>query len=201
MKYLRSASGMVIVSRRRVLLTLSSNRDDARARDYVIQGLYLVGVRSFENFIEGQIVGLATGKLSWKPRVIGPARCNCTTRFNEKRLSFANELIFAGKEYADYLPYQRTTSIAKRIFVSGRPFSLLGDNEKSTINRCIKVRHYIAHNSDHAARDFVKTVTAIKKFRVKKPSVTHYLNENIRSGVSFFEHDLATLVSAAKFLS
>lgn len=191
----------VLDARRRLLASLPGNGSDRVAREYAIQGLYLVGVRSFETFLEDQIFQLATEKSVWKSRLVSGTRLSCKLRMKENRPTFVREIIFQGKDYADYLPYERTIKIANQLFVGGRPFSLLDASQKSSLNRCLRVRHYIAHDSDYAARVFANSVRAVKPFRMKQPTPIHYLQENIRSGVSFFEHDLATLYSVAGFLS
>jgi hypothetical protein len=118
----------------------------------------------------------------------------------ELRPEFVKLLMLGGKEYVDYLPYDRTEKISQLLFTGGRPFTLLGRPEKTTLRRCQRVRNYIAHRSDFARAKFLSEYQNIKPLRVAKPTPSHYLDDQIRAGVTLFEHDLAELAAISNFL-
>lgn len=181
--------------------SLRSGRSDRWARDYSVQGLYLIGVRSFEAFLEDQIHALATKKEKWQSRHVGGSRVVCYNRLMEQRPELVRLLILAGKEYTDYLPYERTEKIAELLFRGGKPFTLLTGNDKTTLRRCQRVRNYIAHPSKSARAKFMTDYKLIKPIRIAKPTPSHYLEDQIRVGVTFFEHDLSQLAAISNFLS
>lgn len=190
----------LINARTVVITTLKNGRDEKRAREYAVQGLYLVAVRSFEAFLEDQIHGLATKKVKWKSRQMSGVRVRCTNRLKEQRPEFVKQLMLGGKSYADYLPYEHTEKISKLLFTGGRPFTLLCETDKTTLRRCQRVRNYIAHRSDFARSKFLIEYESIKSTRVSNPMPIHYLDDQIRAGVTLFEHDLSQLAAISNFL-
>jgi hypothetical protein len=111
------------------------------------------------------------------------------------------EHLFVGGIEIGKLRYNRTEAISKLLFHGGRPFTLLSDQDKQLLVRCQRVRNYIAHESDFAYEKFIQSYSAIKPLRVIRPKPLHYLDDEIRAGVTLFEHDLVQLLSIARFLS
>lgn len=180
---------------------LGRGRAEAQARAYSVQGLYLMGIRAFEGFLEDQIHGLATNKIRWSSREVNGVRHRCSNRLQEYRSTFVKELMLRGKDYTDYLPYERTKDIAEMLFAGGRPFTILSQPDQLTLRRCMKVRNYIAHRSDVAKKKFVNEYRSVKPIRVSNPLPIHYLDDQIRANVSLFEHDLSQLAAISNFLS
>jgi hypothetical protein len=172
-----------------------------RAREYSLQGLYLVAVRSFEGFLEDQILNLACDKVRWKSRVRNGVRLRWSNRLQERRKEIIKRVILREKDYVDYLPYERTMAISDILFHGGRPFNLLSPSDRTSLVRCQRVRNYIAHRSQFAFEKFIKSYTEIKPVRVLRPNPLHYLDDEIRAGVSLFEHDLIQLLTISRFLS
>lgn len=192
----------IIIDARNVLnSSIPKSKSGQIALEYSIQGLYLVAVRSFESYLEEQIIALATKKQIWKSRILGDKRERFELRLQEHRPKFVHELILNGRKYADYLPFEQTQSIANKLFVGGRPFALVSNSEKSLINRCVKVRHCIAHDSSHSRKQFLSAYSAVKRPRRRSPLPIDYLEDQIRRGTTFFEHDIAALSTIARLLS
>lgn len=181
--------------------SLIGSRANERAREFAMQGLYLTAVRSFEGFLEDQLLALASGKVTWKSRVLGPDQVRCQLRLQERRKSMIKEIMLARKDYVDFLPYEQTIKIANVFFVGGRPFSKLPEADRRTLVRCLAVRNFIAHRSDAAARKFLKRYEDIKPVRLSSPRPIHYLDDSIRAGVTLFEHDISSLVQIGRKLS
>jgi hypothetical protein len=191
----------LITARTLLSLHLSSGRAEVQARAYSVQGLYLMGIRAFEGFLEDQIHSLATKKIRWSSREVDGIRHRCSNRLQEYRSPFVKELMLRGKDYADYLPYEKTKDLSTTLFTGGRPFTILPQSDQSTLRRCLKVRNYIAHRSEAAKEKFVKEYRNIKPIRVSNPLPIHYLDDQIRANVSLFEHDLSQLAAISNFLS
>jgi hypothetical protein len=60
--------------------------------------------------------------------------------------------------YLEWLPATRTVERATIFLSRGRPFSDLTDAEKSTLKRYVTIRNALAHDSNHAKRQFRETV-------------------------------------------
>ncbi len=181
---------------------LTSTRAFKQARAYALQGLYLVAVRSFESFLEDQIHALACGRVSWSARNLANGdSVEWSQRLVEQRPKIVKTIMLRGRDYVDYLPFERTAEIARLLFHGGRPFTKLEQVHRESLTRCLRVRHYIAHESDHSYRLFLDSYARIKPSRSRRPKAIHYLDDQIRAGVTFFEHDLSELVTIARFLS
>ncbi len=170
-------------------------------RSFAVQGLYLLGIRAFESYLEEQILNLATGESTWAARVIDGVSHVCVPRLRENRRDLLIEIVFRNRAYATYLPYRNTQDLAKFLFEGGAPFTSLAIAEKQILSRCSKVRNFIAHNSASARAEFVEEATKIAAFRRTPRRVIDYLDLGMRAGVTYFEHDITTLVRVANFPS
>ena len=191
----------LLAGRTTLNITLAGQRERLRAREYSLQGLYLLAVRSFETFLEDQIIGLACREVKWASRIHNGTRVRWTNRLHEHRKQIVKTVIMRERTYVDYLPYERTVDVANVLFHGGRPFTLLPQASRISLIRCQRVRNYIAHESEFSYEKFIASYELIKPLRVANPKALHYLDDQIRAGVTFFEHDLAELVSISQFLS
>lgn len=181
---------------------LGKSRDAQRARAYSLQGLYLVGVRSFETFLEDQVLSLASGKVTWASRNGHHGnRLRWEKRLREERLEMVKSIILRGDDYVDFLPYERTIKLSELLFKGGRPFSELPADDRVSLVRCQRVRNYIAHESKFAYGRFMRSYQQVKPIRIQTPKPIHYLDDQIRAGVTMFEHDLTQLLTISRFLS
>lgn len=191
----------LLASRTELNRHLSGTLAARRAREDSLQGLYLIAVRSFETFLEEEIILLASGKAHWASRVVNGTRLRHENRLRETRTRMIKEVLLAGKNYTDYLPYERCELAARLVFVGGRPFTYLGDAERRALTRCLSVRNYIAHESEFSRKKYLKSYRALKPTLIKTPRPAQYLDDNIRLGVTMFENDLIQMYSISRFLS
>lgn len=181
---------------------LSGSRAAKQARAYSLQGLYLVGVRSFESFLEEQILALASGKIQWvSRRLANGTRIRWSQRLSKTRAKIVKSIILRDRDYIDYLPYERNMEISEMLFHGGRPFTHLEQPYRVSLVPCQRVRNYIAHESEFAYEKFIKSYSAIKSIRITRPKPVHYLDDEIRAGVTMYERDLTQLLLIARFLS
>ena len=113
----------------------------------VYASLFLGAVVSFEGMIEELFLGLLTGKIR--------SRCsNVNVRVKIKSDIVARDVVLRGRKYYNWLPYENTKNIANIFFTGGRPFTLLAKDKESHIDKCLTIRHAIAHKSRHAVKKF-----------------------------------------------
>ena len=119
----------------------------------VYAALFLDAVVSFEGLIEGLFIGLLTGKVRSR-------RANVNVRVKIQSDRVARELVLQGRKFFDWLPYERTKIISNVFFTGGRPFTLITQDEEKHIDKCLAIRHAIAHQSRHAVSKFKREVLA-----------------------------------------
>ena len=114
------------------------------------EGLYLKTHVTFEAFLEELFYGLLVeGSAVNTPREIIP-------RVNVKSHGIARDLVQAGKDYIDWIPYEKTLKAAKLFFRNGEPFTRLSGGEVSDIYKSHVIRNVIAHKSKHSLSKFEK---------------------------------------------
>lgn len=113
----------------------------------VYEALYLRTITFFEGFIEELFFGLLTKRINSSIR-------NVVARVDLKSDSVARDIVFSGKQYIDWLPYQRTQDLAEIYFRGGRPFVFLDNRDKGDIKNMLKIRNVIAHQSASSLRIF-----------------------------------------------
>jgi hypothetical protein len=70
----------------------------------------------------------------------------------------ADEVVFAGQRYIDWVPYFKTTDRAKIYFKDGKPFSTLTKFQDTMLTELHQVRNALAHRSDHSLDVFTRKV-------------------------------------------
>ena len=136
------------VTRRRVESEFRKGTLVRRDVEIVYEGLFLRAVVAFEDFLESVFFLTLTGKssrLAWRSILGGRATDLCAC-------------VMGDKKYLDWLPYDRTLSRANLYLRSGRPFTLLKDDDKGKLTQIVTIRHAIAHSSDSAYAKFKKDV-------------------------------------------
>lgn len=126
-----------------------SNQIVIRDIEEVYGSIFLNAIASFEGFLEDLFVGLLV-------RQTHISRCN--VRVGIQSYLVAREVIFKGRQYFNWLPYQNTKGVAKVFFTGGRPFTLLTSDEEEHLNSCLVIRNAIAHESRYAIDAFEKKV-------------------------------------------
>lgn len=116
--------------------------------ELIYGGLFLEVFTDFESLIEDLFMGLVAGKLyssAMKKKVkISPKES-------------VRDVVFNGKSYLDWFPYDRTKSLAKRFFGGNNLFCAFkpkqGQEEKMQFYHTI--RNALAHKSEKAKQDFL----------------------------------------------
>ncbi len=113
----------------------------------IFGGLFLEVFTGFESLIEDLFMGLITGKLyssTMKRKVkISPRKS-------------VQDIVFAGKPYLDWFPYNtRTEPMAKRFFDGHISFCALDIVQKEEMQFYHIIRNALAHKSEKAENDFL----------------------------------------------
>lgn len=119
----------------------------------VYAALFLDVVVSFEDLIEELFIGLLAGKIRAR-------RSNVSVRIRIQSDKVARDVVLQGRKFFDWLPYERTKNIASVFFTGGRPFTLLTTDEEKHMEKCLTIRHAIAHQSRHALSKFQQELLA-----------------------------------------
>ena len=96
----------------------------------------------------------------------------------------ARSILLIGKNYLDWLPYENTLDRAKVFFTDGIPFTLLNDQNRSNLSRCVYIRNAIAHRSEYAVNQFIKHIIGDSKLPPRERTPVGYLRGNFRSAPS-----------------
>lgn len=115
-----------------------------RLTERLYEGIYVAAFSSFEGYIEDVFFALLSGGRS---RGIQP-------RVDVRSHAVAREIVFGGKKYVDWLPYEATEQRARVFFRGGKPFSSLTAADKEVLLRCQAIRNVIAHRSRHSRERF-----------------------------------------------
>lgn len=121
------------------------NLDDI---EHMYCGLYIEAFTLFEALIEDLFIGLLNGDyLSSMTDVVNLVTITPVSKIQE--------ILFAGKSYLDWLPYQeQTIKRSKSYFKDGYPFDRLDGNEKFSLLRLHRIRNAISHKSMFAQKKF-----------------------------------------------
>lgn len=123
--------------------------------EQVYEGLFLEVVTSFEHFIEETFVGLLVGNLTHTKQSVQP-KVSFTSH------GLARNMIFAGRNYVDWLPYKNTLDRSAIFFKGGFPFTHLSDTDFTVIHHVVVTRNAIAHKSIYSKKQFEKIVIGSK---------------------------------------
>lgn len=110
-------------------------------------GLFLEIFTGFESLIEDLFMGLIAGKLYspvMKKRVkISPKES-------------VRDIVFNGKSYLDWFPYEkRTKPLVKRFFDGNNLFCALDPQQEEKMQFYYTIRNALAHKSEKAKQDFL----------------------------------------------
>ena len=142
------------LTRRKMERLYSAGSVVRRDIEQIYSGLYMDSLTSFESLIEDLFVGLLSGRFSAVSQGAGAPLAT----FKNKQAVI--NVVYGGRNYVDWLPYNRTSERAKIFFRDGVPFTNLDKNDENHILQCLSVRNAIAHKSDHAKRLFERRVLA-----------------------------------------
>ncbi len=159
----------------------------------VYSGLYLSLFTEFEGTIETLFLGLLSGKYYSRSHNI---HCNLKI----KPSTMTQIVVFEGRFYADWLPYDTyTLQRANRFFLNGIPFTLLSNNQLHNLKEYCKIRNAIAHKSDKANRDFQSMISHLPLLPQER-TPAGYLRSKPSSLQTQYEIASLELESIARFL-
>ncbi|MEA5532896.1 hypothetical protein [Crocosphaera sp. XPORK-15E] len=161
----------------------------------VYDGLFLGLFTDFEEFIEKLFYGLLEGKI-----VIDGRKINQIRKVKISPQSEINSVILGGKQYIDWLPYDRTIERAKIFFHDGKPFTNLNHDQKSNLGYYHKIRNAIAHKSPKAQAEFDKIIQNSRLLPSQK-TPAGYLRSKPRGQETQYEIAAAELIQIASILS
>ena len=140
------------LTRNRVESLHASNQIVLRDKKQFYEGLYLKTHVLFETFLEDLFFGLLVENSSIRtPSTVVP-------RVSVKSHTIAKDLVQSGKNYIDWIPYEKTINAAKLYFRNGLPFTGLTPSEKQDIYKSHLIRNVIAHESKHSLSKFEQHV-------------------------------------------
>jgi len=130
-----------------------NNKIGRRDIEEIYAAIYLNSIASFESLIEELFIGLLAGRFC-------SSHSNVNVRAKIQSYMVARDMIFRDRKYYNWLPYENTEKVAKVFFTGGRPFTLLSQDEKDRLDKCLTIRHAIVHKSRYAINKFRKKVLA-----------------------------------------
>jgi hypothetical protein len=127
--------------------------------EQVYKGLYIDAFTSLEQSIETLFIGLLVGNIAPNSNQVRPK-----VMFDSYQT--ARSVVYAGRPYVDWLPYEKTEDRAKIFFRGGKPFSCLSKqqiskhqlSDRQKLQRLQYVRNAIAHKSKYSVRVFENKV-------------------------------------------
>ena len=139
-------------TRRKMETLLKGGVIVGRDIEQVYEGLFMSSITSLENWIESLFVGLMVGRITHHSASVVPH-----VSFNSDRI--ARDVILGGRNYLDWLPYQRyTIKRAKAFYRNGVPFTNLDKTDIKKLDVLYIIRNAIAHKSQHSLSLFEKEV-------------------------------------------
>ena len=161
--------------------------------EQVYEGLYLDVITSFEQFIENLFIGLLVGRVSVSSPSVVP-------RVSFKSDRVARDVVFAGRKYVDWLPYDNTENRPTIFFRKGLPFTSLEPQEKQLLQQFCYLRNAIAHESAHSRRMFEEHVVGSLTLSPRERTPSGYLQEvfRITPHQTRYEHAVIEIAAIAK---
>ena len=158
-------------------------------------GGFLEFYAHLERAIEKLFLGLLARKLASSDRTVRP-------RVSVLSTSVATDIIFSGRSYADWLPYDRyTLPRAKAYFSGGRPFERLDSLEQRALKNNSVIRNALAHQSTAALTNFYKTFVENRNLPQRQRRPAAYLRGSHTIGQTRMSFHLAAAVSVLRKLA
>lgn len=136
--------------------------------EIIYSGLFLDAVTSFEGFIEDLFLKLLVDDS------IHPSS-SVKAKFNFKNITNSRTVVYSGKNYIKWFPYDLTIKRAKIFFKSGKPFTNLDSNDKKGIKEVLYIRNALAHRSNYSIKVFKRNVTSGLPLTSREMTVTGFL--------------------------
>lgn len=157
-------------------------------------GLYFDLFTDFERSIEALFLGLLNGEIK---------HSQTTVKRNLKispKLHTEN-VLFAGKKYIDWLPYDKTLTLAKIYFVNKLPFDQLVKSDTDDLSAFLAIRNAIGHKSKSSITEFNKMIASLTLLPIERTPSGYLRNiPNPSAGQTQFEVIATKLESILKKL-
>lgn len=140
----------------------------------VYESLFLKAFTELESNIEELFIGLLTKRILPSSRDIIP-------RIVFKSDLVAREIVYGGRNYFDWFPYDRTIMLSEAFFRAGRPFTELDNADRRKCENLLLIRNAIAHNSAHATRQFINKVIGATPLLSRERTPSGFLRSQIVS--------------------
>lgn len=184
----RTRKKMETLLKKRVIV----NRDI----EQVYEGLFISSMTFLENWIEDLFIGLLVGRIKHESSSVVPR-----VSFRSDRI--ARDVTFGGRNYLDWLPYQRyTITRSEAFFRGGLPFSSLKKADIKQLDILHIVRNAIAHKSAHSLSLFEKELIGSNPLPVGELKPAGYLRGIFRISPSQtrYENLITEMVSSVRKL-
>lgn len=168
-KYVQSLEN----TRRKMESLLNNNNLDLNDIEKVYDGLYINLFTEFASLIEDLFFGLL------KKKILSPLT-NVVVTISPSSGMIAQEILLIGKNYIDWLPYEKTIERAKIFFKDGIPFTLLNDGHKSNLKRYIYIRNALTHKSEYSLQQFNRHVIGSSNLTPREKTPTGFLRSIFR---------------------
>jgi hypothetical protein len=158
--------GSLDATRRRVDGLVVSGNLSRRAAEQVYESLFLSSFTAFEVFIDELFLTLLVKQKD-------ASRTGAIPRVTVRSFAVGRELIMgAGRNYVDWLPYDRTVERANLFFRGGRPFTNVSPGDRELVNKAQIIRNAIAHRSRYSEKRFERDIigTTAVPLREYKPA-------------------------------
>lgn len=173
-------------TRSRMEVLLVSGHINISDIESVYSGLYLSLFTEFEGTIEHLFLGLLSGKYYSKNNNI-----QCALKI--KPTIMTQTIVFGGRNYVDWLPYNdNTIPRAKIFYLNGKPFTLINENQRANLNDYCIIRNAITHKNDIAHQKFQVLISALPLLPQER-TPAGYLRSKPSSSSSQTQYEIASL--------
>lgn len=178
-------------TRLKIELLFSQKRIVRRDIERIYEGIFLDVIATFEMFIEDLFIGLLVNKINHKGKIFPKITFNSEVT--------ARKIVFAGRNYVDWLPYNHTETRAGIFFRNGLPFTL-DKPDKQILAQYLIVRNAIAHRSKHSQKTLYKEILSPLNLLSREQTAAGYLRHIFRTSPSqtIYENAVIDIVTIAK---
>lgn len=161
--------------------------------DYIYEMIFLSLLVELENYIEDIIIEMMCGSHV-------PVACNFHRRIVFRSSIVAREALYGGLGYTNLLPIDRAIVKAKIFFRGGRPFSLIGDDEKKILSFLHAIRNCIAHKSRSSIISFERELSKRHTLPPSQRTPARYLRSGFSARRTRYEVEIGNLLGIVRKL-